>query len=66
MITNGLFAINRSDVFTLTNIIVGNGSFEQRGEGTTILDQANGYLGGTLLSGGALRVSFLGAVSTAQ
>ena len=64
VISNGLFAINRSDTFTLTNIVVGNGSFEQRGEGTTILDQANGYLGGTLLSGGALRVSALGAVST--
>lgn len=63
VITNGMFGIDRSDVFTVTNLIGGNGSFHQLGDGTTILVQANGYLGGTVLSGGALRVSALGAVS---
>ena len=64
VVTNGVFAVNRSDEFTVTGLIEGNGSFQQLGTGTTILDQTNGYEGGTLLTGGTLKLSALGAAGT--
>jgi hypothetical protein len=35
VVTYGNFAVNRSDVFSLANLVDGGGTFEQRGTGTT-------------------------------
>jgi autotransporter-associated beta strand protein len=64
VVTYGNFAINRSDVFTLDNLIDGDGSLEQRGTGTTVIASANTFTGGTLITDGALRLSAVGAVGT--
>ena len=64
VVTYGNFAIDRSDVFTLDNLIDGGGSFEQRGTGTTVIASANTFTGGTLITDGALRLSAVGAVGT--
>ncbi|MBR0868815.1 autotransporter-associated beta strand repeat-containing protein [Bradyrhizobium tropiciagri] len=55
-VAGGLFAINRSDSYTFGNTISGNGAFEQRGTGTTILTGTNTYLGGTTITAGTLQL----------
>lgn len=64
IVNYGSFAINRGDTFTLLNAISGDGRLEQRGEGTTIIAQANTYAGGTLLTAGILELSAVGAAGT--
>ena len=59
--THGVFAVNRSDEYIVTGLISGQGSFDQRGEGTTVLKLANTYEGGTSISDGTLRLSAVGA-----
>jgi outer membrane autotransporter protein len=57
VIDNGIFAINRSDIFTFGGLISGIGSFEQRGAaGTTIFTGANTYTGGTTILRGILQL----------
>lgn len=62
IVTNGNFAIDRSDVFFLDNLVGGAGTLEQRGTGTTVIAQANAFTGGALITDGALRLSAVGAV----
>jgi fibronectin-binding autotransporter adhesin len=56
VINNGVFAINRSDIFAFGGLISGTGSFEQRGTGTTIFTGANTYTGGTTILAGTLQL----------
>jgi len=53
---NGVFAIDRSDIYTFAGMISGSGSFEQRGTGTTIFTGNNTYQGGTTISAGTLQL----------
>ncbi len=64
VLTHGVLAINRSDDYTVEATISGTGHLAQIGTGTTTLDAANSYKGGTTLAGGALRLSALGAAGT--
>ena len=48
--------INRSDTFTVGQVIGGTGGLAQAGPGTTVLTGANTYSGGTTVSGGTLQV----------
>jgi autotransporter-associated beta strand protein len=54
---NGVLAFNRSDSVTLTNVISGAGSLEQRGSGTLTLDATNTYSGTTTVSNGTLVIN---------
>jgi len=58
MNTSATLSINRSDVYTLTNLIAGSttGTFRQAGAGTTILPTANTYAGPTNITGGILQI----------
>ena len=60
---NGVFAINRSDAFTLANVISGSGVLQQLGPGTTILTAANTYTGGTTVSAGTLQLGTGGSLA---
>ena len=66
--TAGTFAINRSNAVTqgtdFANGITGAGRFLQAGTGTTTLNVANAYSGGTLISGGTLVATVGGALGT--
>jgi autotransporter-associated beta strand protein len=53
---NGVLAINRSDVFTLSNPIAGVGELRQNGSGLTILTGPNTYAGATTVNAGILDV----------
>jgi autotransporter-associated beta strand protein len=57
VLNNGTFAINRSDAFTLGNVISGTGAFQQNGTGTTILTATNTYTGATTVNAGTLLVN---------
>ncbi|NKC47942.1 hypothetical protein HED54_03850 [Ochrobactrum anthropi ATCC 49188] len=52
-----VLAIDRSDNFTLGNIIDGRGTLVQKGTGATTLAGANSYSGGTDILGGSLIVA---------
>ncbi len=56
VVDNSIFAINRSDTFTFSNVISGTGGFQQLGTGTTILNAANTYTGATTISNGILQL----------
>jgi len=58
---NGIFAVNRSDVFTFRGLISGTGAFQQNGTGTTIFTANNTYRGATTVSAGTLQA---GAANT--
>lgn len=45
---------NRSDTFTVANLMAGSGQLEKAGSGTQILTAANTYSGSTTISGGSL------------
>jgi autotransporter-associated beta strand protein len=60
IVNNGNFTINRSNTVTQGTdfsgtAITGTGSFTQAGSGTTILNAANSYSGGTFVQAGTLR-----------
>jgi autotransporter-associated beta strand protein len=54
VVDNGVFQVNRSDVFSFGGVISGTGSFRQIGTGTTILTGINSYSGGTTIAAGTL------------
>ncbi len=54
---NATLAVNRSDTFTLANLITGTGGFQQIGSGTTILTATNTYTGPTAVLSGRLAVN---------
>ncbi len=56
-------AINRSNIFTLSNAISGTGAFEQNGTGVTTLTGTNTYTGGTTINAGTLVVGVGGTGS---
>ena len=49
-------AVNRSDTYTYAGRIIGAGSFEQMGPGTTVLTGNSLYFGGTTISAGTLQL----------
>jgi autotransporter-associated beta strand protein len=64
-ISGARLVINRSDTFTLDNVIDGLGRVHQAGTGTTILTGANTYANGTLVTGGTLQIGDGGTTGTA-
>jgi fibronectin-binding autotransporter adhesin len=57
IVNNSRFAINRSNIYTLTGTISGSGDVLNTGTGTTILTAANDYTGVTQVSTGMLLVN---------
>ena len=61
---NALLAYNRSDDFTLANVISGTGAVEQRGTGTITMNTAQAYSGGTRVNAGTVRITAVNAGGT--
>jgi autotransporter-associated beta strand protein len=57
IVNNAALRINRSNAFSLTNLISGTGIVTQAGSGSTTLGNSNTYSGGTTVSAGALIVT---------
>jgi autotransporter-associated beta strand protein len=67
--SGAIFSVNRSNLVTQgTDFsgapISGNGAFRQAGSGTTELNAANSYSGGTQIDGGILRLASAQAIGT--
>ena len=60
----GVVKASGSGTQTLGDVISGDGSFEQSGTGTTTLNVANSYTGGTTLNDGTLHLGDIGAAGT--
>ncbi|MBR0898260.1 autotransporter domain-containing protein, partial [Bradyrhizobium tropiciagri] len=56
VVSNALFAIDRSDTYLVNGPISGSGAFEQKGAGTTVFTGNNTYAGGTTISQGTLQI----------
>ena len=56
VVDNAVFAIDRSNSYTLNGTISGTGSFDQEGNGTTVVTGDNTYKGGTIISRGTLQI----------
>ncbi|MNO29715.1 Outer membrane protein IcsA autotransporter precursor [compost metagenome] len=66
VINSGALVFNRSEVHEYARIISGSGSVSQVGTGTTVLNQANTYSGGTTIAGGTLQIgnnNFTGSIA---
>jgi len=61
---NATLAVDRSDIFTLTESISGTGGFAQIGTGTTVLTAAQNYTGGTTVLAGTLQLGSGGGLPT--
>jgi autotransporter-associated beta strand protein len=57
VVNDGLLAINRSDAYSFTGAISGNGGLAQIGSGTTTLTNTNSYTGATSVDAGTLLVT---------
>ncbi|MGY0798534.1 autotransporter-associated beta strand repeat-containing protein [Lysobacter sp. A286] len=57
VVNDGTLAFNRSDDVSFDGIISGSGGVVKQGGGVVTLAGANGYLGGTTIEGGTLRIS---------
>ena len=57
IINNATLRINRSNAFAVSNLISGSGMVTQTGAGTTTLNNANTYAGGTTVTSGSLLVA---------
>jgi len=73
IVNNSALRINRTNAFSLTNLISGSGTVTQAGSGATTVSNANTYSGGTTVTAGSLLVTNTtgsatgtGAVTTAS
>ncbi|WP_265518687.1 autotransporter-associated beta strand repeat-containing protein [Nitratireductor luteus] len=57
VLNNGTLAFNRSDTYTFSGLILGNGSAEQIGDGTIFLTGDNSYTGPTTVQSGSLYIN---------
>jgi fibronectin-binding autotransporter adhesin len=65
-ITNhGSIVFNRSDDFTLANVIAGDGNLTKNNTNTVLISSAGAYTGNTTITAGALRISNPGALGDA-
>ena len=62
---NAQLAVNRSDAYTIGQVVSGSGSVRQIGAGTTTLTANNTYTGGTVVSSGTLQIGNGGATGAA-
>jgi autotransporter-associated beta strand protein len=56
VVNNAALTINRSDNYTITNVISGTGTFAKTGAGTAILSGENTYTGQTTIWAGVIRL----------
>ena len=61
---SAVLAFNRSDVFTVTNLIGGVGALTQAGTGTLVLSGVNTYTGATTVNAGTLSFGNSKAIGT--
>jgi autotransporter-associated beta strand protein len=61
---NATLVFNRSNTFTLNNVISGTGAVTQSGSGTLVLAGANTYSGATSISTGALNIQSANALGS--
>lgn len=56
VINSGALVFDRSNLYTVANVISGAGTLTQAGSGTTVLSAANTYTGRTTISNGTLQL----------
>ncbi len=61
---NGFLDIDHDNTFVLKNGISGTGALEQIGTGTTVIDHANSYSGGTYVVAGTLSIDEADAIGS--
>ncbi len=61
---HAVLAFNRSDTMTIGGTISGTGDVRQLGSGTTVLNHANTYQGGTFIAGGTIEADNASALGT--
>jgi autotransporter-associated beta strand protein len=61
---DAVLAFNRSDTFTVSNLISGAGEVRQIGSGTLIFSGTNTYMGTTTVTGGILKLANSSALGT--
>lgn len=66
VINNATITFNRSDDFTISNIISGTGGLTKQGAGILTLTGANTYTGATRIEGGTLKLGAGGSLSNAS
>ncbi|MDH4413216.1 MAG: autotransporter-associated beta strand repeat-containing protein [Rhizobium sp.] len=66
VINNATITFNRSDDFTISNIISGTGGLTKQGAGILTLTGANTYTGATRIEGGTLKLGAGGSLSSAS
>jgi autotransporter-associated beta strand protein len=59
---NGTLLFDRTDVFTLNNLISGSGSVTQAGSGTVVISAVNTYTGNTIINAGTLALRAAGSI----
>jgi len=62
----GTLSFNRSDLYTVSNAISGEGALSQIGSGTTTLSGSNTYNGTTSITAGSLIVASTGSLSSSN
>ena len=56
IVDNGMLVVANPNAQTFANSVTGSGGFAKTGAGTLTLSSSNAYLGGTIVSGGTLRL----------
>ncbi len=64
IVDNSILAVNRIDVFSLENIISGNGQLQQIGPGITALKADNTFTGVTTITAGTLQLGVNGTTGS--
>jgi outer membrane autotransporter protein len=57
VLDNGVFAVDRSDIFTYDGAISGTGGFVQNGAGETVLSGTSTFTGRTIVNAGTLEIT---------
>lgn len=63
---NGTLYFNRSDTFTVSNAVGGNGTIHMAGTGTLTLGAANSFSGSLIIENGIVQAGIAGALGTAS
>ncbi len=66
IVDNGTLIIDRGDAVAVTQAISGSGLVMQAGDGTTTIDRAETYAGGTIVASGELSIDRAAAIGAGQ
>ncbi|MGV3660925.1 MAG: beta strand repeat-containing protein [Prosthecobacter sp.] len=64
IVNNATLVVNRTNAYTLSNVISGSGVLIHNGTGTTSINTENSYTGGTTVAKGTLQIGRTGSLGT--